>query len=445
MWTSLLFLGSLFVPTAQEPPSRDQDLQALLADAVDRPTPRERRSAADELASLREVSVEAWLEAAASFQPRPAEAIPTPGAHGPGAHAARVPLMIGDEATTVDIDWWVPSGYDHAAPAPLLVILHGTGGSGRGQDRPWQRIAEELGMLLLMPSDVGQNIGYGFTEEERLAALASLRWMRRHFNVDEDRVHLTGVSRGGHMSWDLAMRYPDCFASMAPMIGGPRVQTRAGQNNLRFLENLLQTPIRDLQGSRDDPGLLFNLRYAFDVLKELEHPDAELIEFADLGHSYRMDPVDWVRFLGEARRTPRPERWVRRVAAPDQAPIGGLLIERLGKTVEEEVQLRVDPRKWNALGPEEQKLELQSQVDERTARIEVERLRVGSYRARVEHVTRATLLLTLDEIDPKKATEFRLGSKRTRKKLQPSARVLLRNFVERFDRSFLPVAELTAG
>lgn len=445
MWTSILTLGWVVLPGAQDEPASVHDLQTLLAEAVDHGTPLERRRAADELASMREVSVEEWLGAASNFMPLGAESIPTPDAHAPGSHGARVSLQVGDETPQVRLDWWVPSNYDPGVPAPLLVILHGTGGAGQGQDRPWQRIAEELGMLLLMPSDIGQNIGYGFSEQERLAALASLRWMRRHFNVDEDRIHLTGVSRGGHMCWDLATRYPDRFASIAPMIGGPRVQTRGGQNNLRYLENLLGIPIRDLQGSGDDPGLLFNLRYAFQVLEELDHPDAELIEFADLGHSYRMEAVDWVTFLGQASRTPRPERWVRRVAVPDGQPIGGLLVERLGKKVEEEVQIRVDPRKWNALSPEEQKLELQSQVDERTGRIEIERVSAGSYRARVDNITRATLLLTLEELVPKKTTEFRLGSKRSRKKLQPSARVLLRNFVERFDRNFLPVAELTAG
>lgn len=36
------------------------------------------------------------------------------------------------------------------------------------------------------------------------------------FNADEDRIHITGFSQGGAMTWRLIARYPDLFASAAP-------------------------------------------------------------------------------------------------------------------------------------------------------------------------------------------------------------------------------------
>ena len=64
-------------------------------------------------------------------------------------------------------------------------------------------------MVVVAPSEAGPNDGYAFSERERLAALAALRWARLELNVDEDRIFATGVSRGGHLSWDLARRSTD--------------------------------------------------------------------------------------------------------------------------------------------------------------------------------------------------------------------------------------------
>jgi predicted peptidase len=40
------------------------------------------------------------------------------------------------------------------------------------------------------------------------------------YNVDRSRVYLTGLSMGGYGAWDLATRYPDYFAAVAPICGG---------------------------------------------------------------------------------------------------------------------------------------------------------------------------------------------------------------------------------
>ena len=68
-------------------------------------------------------------------------------------------------------------------------------------------------------------------------------------------VFVTGISRGGHLTWDLALRHPDLWAGCIPMIGGPRITMQNGQNNLRYLDNVVHLPIRDLQGSGDHPLL----------------------------------------------------------------------------------------------------------------------------------------------------------------------------------------------
>ena len=54
----------------------------------------------------------------------------------------------------------------------------------------------------------------------------ALRWARRTANIDEDAIFLGGASRGGHLTWDVALRWPDVYAGLVPCIGGPRRRCR---------------------------------------------------------------------------------------------------------------------------------------------------------------------------------------------------------------------------
>ncbi len=47
----------------------------------------------------------------------------------------------------------------------------------------------------------------------------------KEYNVDPDRVYLTGLSRGGHGTWGVAKKYPESFAAIAPIAGQLSCQT----------------------------------------------------------------------------------------------------------------------------------------------------------------------------------------------------------------------------
>ena len=57
------------------------------------------------------------------------------------------------------------------------------------------------------------------TRALRAAAEALLEVVREH-PVDLDRIYLTGLSMGGYGAFELALRYPDWFAALAPVCGG---------------------------------------------------------------------------------------------------------------------------------------------------------------------------------------------------------------------------------
>ena len=426
---ALLAAASLWTGPVEDPAE-------ALAAAVRLPTPAERQAAARALARRKDVTLEAWLELCAAFGEFDAAE--------PGETRERLELWTGVEPEffeTTEVFVYVPPGYDPGTPAPLLLQLHYTGGSGAGGHRSWRAVADQLGMLVVSPSEPGANVGYTFTARERNATLSALRWARLRYNVDENRIFATGVSRGGHLSWDLALRHPDLFAGMAPMIGGPRIAIDRGENNIRYLENLVHLPIRDLQGSQDDPVLVHNLRLCFERLAKWKAPDARLIEFPERGHGYDFGAVDWLEFWSRCRRDPEPSELVRTFARPGEGRAFWLEVLEGEKEVRETFVPRVNQSQWNRMDRFQRLRYVQDQADQRTARLEATRSKTR-IKLQGEGVEAARVLYSESMLPPKREALLQWNKKTVRRKIERDAEVLLLDFVERFDRGFLPVFEV---
>ena len=397
-------------------------------------TPAARRAQAQVLAKRSSTSLDEWLEAMSTFGEFEAQE--------KGTRIERVDLRVGDETEKTELHLHVPVDYDPSEPAPLLLAFHGTGGSGGYMAKMWVEYAERVGMVVVAPSEAGLNEGYAFSERERLAALAALRWARLAFNVDEDRIFATGVSRGGHLAWDLALRYPGLLAGIAPMIGSPRVQPRQGQNNLRYLENVIDLPIRDLQGAGDDPGMVFNLKFTFERLDELGASDAQFFLQEGLGHSFRMSAVDWEAFFTGTKRSPFPGRVRRAVAREGEGRAFWVEVLETTRPIAEDFEVPLTPR-WKAADAAEQRVIIQEVADEKTGHLEVTLKGGASYEAKASRgVKRFRLLLPQRAYVEGKPLQLTFNGKRLRPRPKASKEVLLVEFAERFDRRFLPVAEV---
>ncbi len=421
------------VAAALQAPASEDPRSALVA-AVDARTPAARRDAANALANRKDVTIDTWLELAREFG--------SFAAVEAGTHVEHASLDVLGKTEETELCYYVPKSLDTTHPAPLLLAFHGTGGSGADVEPMWRHTAEQLGMLVLAPSEAGPNEGYAFSDRERAAAFAALRWMRRRFDVDEERVFATGISRGGHLAWDLALRAPDRFAAIAPMIGSPRFNLTHGQNNLRFLENVVTLPIRDLQGSKDDPAVLENLHIAFQRLETWKARDAKLIEFAELGHSFRFEAVDWKEWLGSAKRDRSPKHIVRSACEKSEARASWGEITALHKDVVEDLRPSIDAKTWNGMDEHARRLWLEGEMEKHTARLELTQEAPGSFTATSTLVLGFRLQLTREMFDPARPVVVTWNGKKFERRVHADARVLLREFVERFDRSFLPVASV---
>ncbi|HXQ63389.1 MAG TPA: PHB depolymerase family esterase [Steroidobacteraceae bacterium] len=113
-----------------------------------------------------------------------------------------------------------------AAPAPLLVVLHGGGGGGAGMEvltaRGFNRRADESGALVVYPDGVGhtwndgrhdvwtQAVAENVDDVGFLKALVTA--LAARYPLDRARVFVTGMSNGGMMTLKLACEARDVFS-----------------------------------------------------------------------------------------------------------------------------------------------------------------------------------------------------------------------------------------
>ncbi|MCP3735505.1 prolyl oligopeptidase family serine peptidase [Sphingomonas sp. RP10(2022)] len=132
----------------------------------------------------------------------------------------------------------VPTGWDGATPAPLIVLLHGSTATGAAmlRDSGLAATADRHGVLVAYP-DGGIAAKTGFVwnipgvptvegtipgpgERDDVAYLTALvDGLVAAGCADRTRVYVTGLSGGGRMTSWLGCVAPERFAAIAPVVG----------------------------------------------------------------------------------------------------------------------------------------------------------------------------------------------------------------------------------
>ncbi|PYT05097.1 MAG: hypothetical protein DMF60_13150 [Acidobacteria bacterium] len=135
---------------------------------------------------------------------------------------------------------YVPTSYDKSKRAPLVIALHGMGGDensyflayGQGA---FKVEAEKRGYIVACPKGRKPASMYmGDAEKDVMDVIAEVR---RDYNIDPDRIYLTGHSMGGFGTWSVAMSHPDVFAAIAPVSGGSN--TPAGMSRIAHIPEIV--------------------------------------------------------------------------------------------------------------------------------------------------------------------------------------------------------------
>lgn len=132
------------------------------------------------------------------------------------------------QTTEIDYLLFLPPGYEPHGDKkwPLMLFLHGAGERGTNV---WKVATHGP------PKNVTKNPDFPFVlispqcEEgktwSRDALLGLLDEAIKVYNVDTNRVYLTGLSMGGFGTWDLGLSNPERFAAIAPICGGGQIIT----------------------------------------------------------------------------------------------------------------------------------------------------------------------------------------------------------------------------
>ncbi|MBZ5614478.1 MAG: dienelactone hydrolase family protein [Acidobacteriia bacterium] len=137
----------------------------------------------------------------------------------------------------------VPLTYREDRPAPLMIYLSGGAGFAIDGVNSAENIVSETNYLVLYP----QAAGYWWTPEVARRLDAVLHDAFERYNVDRDRIFLTGFSNGGTGALYFATLWPQRFAAVVSLMG-------AGQCNEAVkagLPNLGNLPLLFVHGEND--------------------------------------------------------------------------------------------------------------------------------------------------------------------------------------------------
>jgi predicted peptidase len=152
----------------------------------------------------------------------------------PAMAKSRARKMMSTASSTLNYLAFLPKAHSaKGAGVPLILFLHGSGERGTEIEKvkAWgpPAIADkdpDFPFLVIAPQLAEGEAWHA------LALKALLDDVLAKYNVDRRRVYLTGLSLGGYGAWDLASRYPDYFAAVAPICGGGIARAVGSMRNL---------------------------------------------------------------------------------------------------------------------------------------------------------------------------------------------------------------------
>jgi len=120
---------------------------------------------------------------------------------------------------------YVPRSYDRTKSAPLVISMHGAGGSPKQQMdlTRWNRLADSQRFIVVYPSGLGGagprvwRVGSDYAKDVRFISELIDR-VESAYNIDPARIYANGFSNGGGMAFVLSCTMSDRIAAVG-MVG----------------------------------------------------------------------------------------------------------------------------------------------------------------------------------------------------------------------------------
>jgi len=176
---------------------------------------------------------------------------------------------------------YVPEYYTRDRAWPLVMALHGGSGNGRGFLWSWLRDARSHGAILVAPTAVGNTWALMGDDIDTPNLFRILDSVRSRWNVDGQKMLLTGMSDGGTFCYVSGLESASPFTHLAPVSATfhPLMAEMADADRLRGL------PIHLVHGRLD---WMFPVQVARQTHRLLSAAGADVTyrEIDDLSHTY---------------------------------------------------------------------------------------------------------------------------------------------------------------
>ena len=185
---------------------------------------------------------------------------------------------------------YIPQNYESKRKYPLVLYLHGGGGSGNDNRK---QVDGGNGYLIdLFTSNETQARYPSFVVApqapaqegwigERVSPTRQLRLvyeligeLRRNYNIDDARVYVAGQSMGGFGTFAIISEYPRVFAAGVALCGG---------GDQSKVARLLNTPIWAFHGAKDEAVPVERSRTIVAAIRDAGG-HVRYTEYADTGH-----------------------------------------------------------------------------------------------------------------------------------------------------------------
>ena len=196
-------------------------------------------------------------------------------------------------------------GKDKNKKWPVIVFLHGSGERGTklskvancGLPRMLKK-AKNFPAIVISPQCPANH--WWNDIDVSLSVMAILKDVCKKYNVNPDRIYLTGLSMGGFGTWHLAQQYPNRWAALAPL---------CGSGNAWLQPRLKKIPTRVYHGAKDRNVPLAFGKLMYSALKDAGG-QVKMTIFPDLAHNvwdkvYSM-PEFWDWLFQQKRGQPDP-------------------------------------------------------------------------------------------------------------------------------------------
>ncbi|MBU15655.1 MAG: hypothetical protein CMQ14_11325 [Gammaproteobacteria bacterium] len=226
---------------------------------------------------------------------------------------------INAEGTEYPYMLYVPEDYDPNQSYPLEFVLHGGVGRPRtdAEESFWQRSYERVaqpGRIIVIPFAWAEAYWWQDSQSENIPAI--LNELKATYNVDENRVTMTGISDGGTGAYFFAFKQPTQWAAFLPYIGHPGVlrSKQSGGGYRLYFENLMNKPLYIVNGENDRLYPAESLRSFIQILQDVDVPHTWTV-IEEGGHNTSWLPDYQVvieQFKADNPRDPLPAniQWV---------------------------------------------------------------------------------------------------------------------------------------